>query len=175
MCSHLPPATCYLPHYVNQFLPFKLVLFTVTQAPKCDDSCRTLDSIVETKSPFEAQNGGQGAGGRTLRHFFDDWPKSLHETESVSATNLSISMPGNPSSDFSLKLGTGNGDESRFVSGERERPQLNWATAWETGRVAPMGGPLAEALRSSMSTSSPTSVLHRLPKSSTSEASYVSS
>ncbi|XP_011094403.1 growth-regulating factor 3 [Sesamum indicum] len=136
---------------------------------------RTLDSIVETKSPFEAQNGGQGAGGRTLRHFFDDWPKSLHETESVSATNLSISMPGNPSSDFSLKLGTGNGDESRVVSGERERPQLNWATAWETGRVAPMGGPLAEALRSSMSTSSPTSVLHRLPKSSTSEASYVSS
>ncbi|KAL0374926.1 UNVERIFIED_CONTAM: Growth-regulating factor 4 [Sesamum radiatum] len=121
-----------------------------------DDSCRPLDSIVETKSPFEAQNDGQGAGGHTLRHFFDDWPKSLHETESVSATNLSISMPGNgnPSSDFSLKLGTGNGDESRVVSGERERPQLNWATAWETSRVAPMGGPLAEALRSSMSTSS---------------------
>ncbi|KAK4419340.1 Growth-regulating factor 3 [Sesamum alatum] len=138
---------------------------------------RPLDSIVETKCPFEAQNDGQGGGGcgRTLRHFFDDWPKSLHETESASATNLSISMPGNPSSDFSLKLGTGNGDESRVVSGERERPQLNWATAWETSRVAPMGGPLAEALRSSTSTSSPTSVLHRLQKSSASETSYVSS
>ncbi|KAJ0041454.1 hypothetical protein Pint_28224 [Pistacia integerrima] len=37
-----------------------------------------------------------------------------------------------------------------------------------------MGGPLAEALRSSTSNSSPTSVLHQLPRSSTFEASFVS-
>lgn len=93
-------------------------------------------------------------------------------------TNLSISMPGNPSSDFSLKLGTGNGDEAsaRDGSSEREKPMSNWETMWGTNHpVAPMGGPLAEALRSSMSTSSPTSVLHRLPRGvPVSEASYVS-
>ncbi|KAK6139988.1 hypothetical protein DH2020_026262 [Rehmannia glutinosa] len=125
---------------------------------------------------IEAQNDGRSDGGRTLRHFFDDWPRSLHETENAasSVTNLSISMPGNPSSDFSLKLGTGNGDE---LGGEveRERPQMNWGMTWETNRTAPMGGPLAEALRSSMTTSSPTSVLHRLTRSSASETSYVSS
>ncbi|KAK6139906.1 hypothetical protein DH2020_026351 [Rehmannia glutinosa] len=137
---------------------------------------RPLDSISETKCPFEAQNDGRSDGGRTLRHFFDDWPRLIHETDNAasSATNLSISMPGNPSSDFSLKLGTGNGDE---LGGEveRERPQMNWGMTWETNRTAPMGGPLAEALRSSMTTSSPTSVLHRLTRSSASETSYVSS
>ncbi|KAI3471846.1 hypothetical protein Pfo_028499 [Paulownia fortunei] len=144
---------------------------------------RPMDSsIIETKCPFDAQNDGQTGGGRTLGHFFDDWPRQLHETDNAansvaSPTNLSISMPGNPSSDFSLKLGTGNGDESRaqVASGERDRPQLNWGMTWEANRVAPMGGPLAEALRSSTSTSSPTSVLHRLPRISASEASYVCS
>ncbi|KAL8516870.1 hypothetical protein ACS0TY_015214 [Phlomoides rotata] len=135
---------------------------------------RPLDSINETKCTFESQNDGHTDGGRTLRRFFDDWPRSLHETDN--ATSLSISTPG---SDFSLKLGTGNGngngDESKS-SGERDRPQLNWGMgAWENNRVAPMGGPLAEALRSSVSTSSPTSVLHRLARSSASENSYVSS
>lgn len=96
----------------------------------------------------------------------------------ASATNLSISMPGNPSSDFSLKLGTGNGEyrpSTQVVSGEREKPQLNWGRAWGTNPTALMGGPLAEALRSSISNSSPTSVLYRLPRGLTSEASYVSS
>ncbi|KAL0344767.1 UNVERIFIED_CONTAM: Growth-regulating factor 3 [Sesamum radiatum] len=77
---------------------------------------RPSDSITETKAPFEAQHNGQHSG-QMLRRFFDDWPKPLDETETASnsvasATNLSISMPGNPSSDFSLKLGTGNGDEA---------------------------------------------------------------
>ncbi|KAG8376679.1 hypothetical protein BUALT_Bualt09G0089000 [Buddleja alternifolia] len=138
---------------------------------------RPSDSIIETKYPFEAQNDGQPGENRTLRHFFDDWPRSLHGSDNT-ATNLSISMPGNPSSDFSLKLGTGNVDESTRdqVAGDgRDRPQLNWGATWGTNMVAPMGGPLAEALRSSTSTSSPTSVLYRLSRGSASEASYVSS
>ncbi|KAA8516685.1 hypothetical protein F0562_016809 [Nyssa sinensis] len=101
----------------------------------------------------------------------------------TSATSLSISIQGNNLSDFSLKLSTGNGDESGppEENVERERPHLNWASAtaaaggWGTNQVAPMGGPLAEALRSSTSNSSPTSVLHQLPpRGSTSETSYVS-
>ncbi|KAL6514376.1 hypothetical protein OROHE_019118 [Orobanche hederae] len=143
---------------------------------------RPCDSIVETKGPFEPQNDGQSSG-RTLRHFFDDWPKPLPETDNASnysATNLSISMPENPSSDFSLKLGTGIENESNsqvVASGERDnKAQMNWGMVWENNHAAPMGGPLAEALRSSMSNSpSPTSVLHRLPRGSVSETSYVTS
>ncbi|XP_022888684.1 growth-regulating factor 3-like isoform X1 [Olea europaea var. sylvestris] len=142
---------------------------------------RPSESIIETKGPFVAQNNSE-TGGRTLRHFFDDWPRSLQETDNAtssmaSATNLSISMGmGNPSSDFSLKLSTGdNGDDSepRVINGERDRLQLNWGAPWGTNQVAPMGGPLAEALRSSTSNSSPTSVLHQLRRGSVSEASYV--
>lgn len=141
--------------------------------------CRPPGSIIDSKGPFEARNDGPG---RTTRHFFDDWPKPIPETDNgsnsvASATNLSISMPGNPVSDFSLKLGTGNGDEGSTQDGssEREKPMSNWEMMWGANPVAPMGGPLAEALRSSMSTSSPTSVLHRLPRGgAVSEASYIS-
>ncbi|CAK9168093.1 unnamed protein product [Ilex paraguariensis] len=134
----------------------------------------------------EVSEDGKSNGG-VLRHFFDDWPRSLNETDNAesngssvaSATNLSISIPGNPLSDFSLKLSTGtttNGDEAGPQEGNvgRERPHLNWAAAWGSNQVAPMGGPLAEALRSSTSNSSPTSVLHQLQRRSASEASYVS-
>lgn len=111
----------------------------------------------------EAQNEVDNrSDGHILRHFFDDWPRSLQESDSTaginaSNINLSISMPGNSSSDVSLKLSTGNNN-----SNERDQPQLNWATGWATNQVAAMGGPLAEALRSSASNSnsSPTSVLH---------------
>ncbi|GFP88116.1 growth-regulating factor 4 [Phtheirospermum japonicum] len=158
--------------------------FTLTTSSHSTDllhmNQRSCESIIET-------NDGQSSG-RTLRHFFDDWSKPLHETDnaaSYSATNLSISMPGNSSSDFSLKLGTGVGEEpsTQVVSGERDdnnnnsnsKPQLNWGgMAWENNSAAPMGGPLAEALRSSMSnSSSPTSVLHRLQRGNVSETSYV--
>ncbi|XP_051131608.1 growth-regulating factor 3-like [Andrographis paniculata] len=134
---------------------------------------RASSSIIQ----FDTETEGQTASGRTLRHFFDDWPRSEDDAGgcSASATKLTMSMP----SDFSLKLGTGSVEDSRaqIASGERDGPRLNWGTPWEaTNRAAPMGGPLAEALRSSTSTSSPTSVLHRLPlKSSASETSYVSS
>lgn len=152
MCSHSSPSTCF------DVSPTFLL-------------CRATDSIIEAKE-----------SGRTLRHFFDDWPKPLQETDDAanamaSATNLSISIiPGNPTSDFSLKLGTGNEDEAsgRVLNGERDKPQLiNWGMSWGTNPTAPMGGPLAEALRSSTSSSSPTSVLHRLPRGLASEASYV--
>ncbi|KAH9674785.1 Growth-regulating factor 3 [Citrus sinensis] len=138
------------------------------------------------KGLFEPQNEvGNRSDGHILRPFFDDWPRSLHDHNNCesnsstvnSATCLSISMPGNlSSSDVSLKLSTGNIDEPGSQGGEREEPQLNWAAGWATHTVASMGGPLAEALRSSTSNSnsSPTSVLHQLPRSSASEASYVS-
>lgn len=112
---------------------------------------------MRAKGPFQNSDND---GHKTLR-FFDDWPKSLHETNDgassvASATNLSISMPENPSSDFSLKLGTGDGGETS----ERDKPPLNWGMTWGAN-PASMGGPLAEVLRSSTSSSSPTSVLHR--------------
>ncbi|KAL0426515.1 UNVERIFIED_CONTAM: Growth-regulating factor 3 [Sesamum latifolium] len=161
------------PHFTLSVPSQSTVLLHLNQRPS--------DSITETKAPFEVQHNGQHSG-QMLRRFFDDWPKPLDETDNAansvaSATNLSISMPGNPSSDFSLKLGTGNGDEAsaQVLSGERVKRQLNWSTAWGTNPTAPMGGPLAEALRSSIPNSSPTSVLHRLPRGLTSEASYVNS
>ncbi|KAL7247875.1 hypothetical protein ACSBR2_002725 [Camellia fascicularis] len=153
---------------------------------------RPSESKPENKlSLFETQNevSGDGkSGGRVLRCFFDDWPRSLQQPSNAgtnaspvtSSTCLSISTPNDPPpSDFSLKLSTGNGDDRpghQEVSVERERLQLNWAASWGTNPVAPMGGPLAEALRSSTaSNSSPTSVLHQLQRGTTSETtSYVS-
>ncbi|KAK3226766.1 hypothetical protein Dsin_006628 [Dipteronia sinensis] len=134
---------------------------------------------------FESQNEvNNRSDGHILRHFFDDWPRSLEESNNVATTTssnattcLSISMPGN-SSDVSLKLSTGIGGEEPGHGGSRRREeslqQLNWATGWTSNQVASMGGPLAEALRSSASHSSPTSVLHQLPRSSASGTSYVS-
>ncbi|KAJ8754010.1 hypothetical protein K2173_001908 [Erythroxylum novogranatense] len=143
----------------------------------------SLDSRTETKGLFGPQNEvGKKPDGHILRHFFDDWPRSVQESENAgsnaspmnSATCLSISMPGNSSSDVSLKLSTGNGEEAGSTGGsEREQPHLNWGAAWSNHQVASMGGPLAEVLRSSASNSSPTSVLHQLPRS-TSETSAVS-
>ncbi|KAG6401586.1 hypothetical protein SASPL_138448 [Salvia splendens] len=143
-------------------------------SPSTDLLPRPLPDLFATaKAPFDDDPGS----GRTLRHFFDDWPpKPLHDT--AATTNLSISMPGNgnPSSDFLLKLGTGDGDNtstSQLEGGinERDKHQLNWGVTWGTNAVAPMGGPLAEVLRLSTSNSSPTSVLHRPPRPPASEAS----
>lgn len=149
---------------------------------------------------------GGGSNGHILRHFFDDWPRSLQEPDNGesnngscinSATCLSISMPGNNtsnnnngnnglSSEVSLKLSTGDDDDAEAEdpcprSGNvdpQQHLQLNWVGGGWTNsanQVASMGGPLAEALRSSTSTSSPTSVLHQLPpRSSASDTSFVS-
>ncbi|MBA0767831.1 hypothetical protein Gotri_016686 [Gossypium trilobum] len=141
------------------------------------------ESKTEPKGLFEAQNEvDDRSDGHILRHFFDDWPRTLQDPDNNgtnaspinSSTCLSISMPGNSSSDVSLKLSTGNGDSRRE---HHQQPPLNWAMGgWAaSNQVASMGGPLAEALRSSStSNSSPTSVLHQLPKGSTSEISYIS-
>ncbi|KAG6690280.1 growth-regulating factor 3-like isoform X2 [Carya illinoinensis] len=144
-------------------------------------------SKTDNKGLFEAQNE-ESADGRSdshiLRPFFDDWPRSLQEYDNAgsnaspmnSATCHSLSTPGNPSSDVSLKLSTGVGEEPGSRDGNAEPGQLHmdWAAAgWATNHVTSMGGPLAEALRSSTSKSSPTSVLHQLPRASASQASVV--
>ncbi|KAG4959624.1 Growth-regulating factor 4 [Glycine soja] len=125
----------------------------------------------DNKSFFENHDHVDGDGnsaksdGHVLRHFFDDWPRTLQEPDNGesngcqnnnSGTCLSMSTPGITSSDVSLKLSTGHGEDACHA--------------------ASMGGPLAEALRSSTtsSTSSPTSVLLQLPPSSASEASFIS-
>ncbi|KAL0896903.1 hypothetical protein Bca101_080864 [Brassica carinata] len=125
----------------------------------------------ENKRPYESHNGfgnNTSDGGHTLRHFFDDWPRSEADNSSspmTSATCLSISMPGNSSSDVSLKLSTGNEEEEARTHNNNGRDQQNMSSWWSGGgshhNNHHMGGPLAEALRSSSSTS-PTSVLHQL-------------
>ncbi|XP_051114154.1 growth-regulating factor 4-like isoform X2 [Andrographis paniculata] len=109
-----------------------------------------------SEGPFEAQKEAQPNNGM-FRHFFDDWPKSVVDDEME--TSLSISTPGNVSSDFSLKLGYSNGDEG---GSGRDKGPVGWGLGWETnlGPLPSMGGPLAEVLRSSTTSgSSPTSVL----------------
>ncbi|KAF8017812.1 hypothetical protein BT93_H2879 [Corymbia citriodora subsp. variegata] len=156
-------------------------LFQSYSEPKSDGSKHLFESQGEV-------NGSGRSDGHILRHFFDDWPRSIQDSDNSSSnaspmsssTCLSISIPGNPSSDVSLKLSTGHGDESsannRDAAERDARPQLgNWGTGWSPNQVASMGGPLAEALRSSTShSSSPTSVLHQVPRGLASEASYVS-
>uniref|UniRef100_A0A803MQJ6 Growth-regulating factor n=1 Tax=Chenopodium quinoa TaxID=63459 RepID=A0A803MQJ6_CHEQI len=137
--------------------------------------------------PQHESSSGSGDGGnsntnssKVLMQFFDDWPRSDNGEGNTlsSSTGLSISTPGNPTSDF-LRLSTGNGDEqgrrdSNENDGRERAHQLNWsAGGWGANPVASMGGPLAEALRSS-SNSSPTSVLHQLPRCSAPDNSFVS-
>ncbi|KAL3532059.1 hypothetical protein ACH5RR_005580 [Cinchona calisaya] len=147
-------------------------------------SQRPSESIIETQNEV---HGDDKSSGQTLRHFFDDWPRSFQESEIkagnharsvTSTTNLSISVSSgghHNGSDFSLKLSTGDdGDHETAGNMYRERTQQpNWGT-WGANQVASVGGPLAEALRSSTSTSSPTSVLHQLHRGSASDTSYFS-
>lgn len=133
--------------------------------------CRSSESVSETKGLFRTHNHEEDnkSGGRMLRHFFDDWPRTVQEQENPidnasPGTSLSISVTGNSSSDISLKLSTGgnmNGTSPDEGHVKREPAHLNWVapSGWGTNQ---MGGPLAEALRSSASTPSPTSVLHQL-------------
>ncbi|KAJ6699298.1 GROWTH-REGULATING FACTOR 3 [Salix purpurea] len=132
------------------------------------------------------EEAGNRYDGHILWHFFDDWPRSVDESGNVnggssmnSLTCLSVSMPGNsPASDVSLKLSTGNNiAEPEPEPAPAPTPRGNtskWAAAgWGTNitnqAVASMGGPLAEALRSSTTNSSPTSVLHQLSRPTVSE------
>ncbi|XVE96481.1 hypothetical protein REPUB_Repub02eG0225600 [Reevesia pubescens] len=160
-------------------------LGVVTNGPSnfgLSGSSPPIDLLHLNHSSSKAQNEVDNrSDGHILRHFFDDWPRSLQEPDNAgtnpsqmnSATCLSISMPGNSSSDVSLKLSTGNGDQLGSQDNQRDQPQLNWATGWTSNQMASMGGPLAEALRSS-SNSSPASILHQLPRGTASETGYVS-
>ncbi|WCJ34354.1 growth-regulating factor 3 [Euphorbia peplus] len=158
--------------------------------------------LHHNNGPSEIQFGGSLLGGghrsetaddrdgRILRHFFDDWPRSESDShhggnsgggngQMNTATCLSISMPGNMTSDVSLKLATGDVEEPEGGQRGNQRdvqmqPQLNWNGGWGAAHVASMGGPLAEALGSSTSNSSPTSVLHHLARASASETSFIS-
>ncbi|KAG8501058.1 hypothetical protein CXB51_003152 [Gossypium anomalum] len=124
-----------------QYIFFILLIFV----------CPTMFVFLLSGSSSDSKQNevNNRSDGQMLRHFFDDRPRSLQQPDNhaespmSSATCLSISMPGNSSSDVSLKLSTGNGD------------QLNWAAGWASYQVASMGGPLAEALRSSISNSQP--------------------
>ncbi|KAE8666290.1 Growth-regulating factor 3 [Hibiscus syriacus] len=110
------------------------------------------DSKNEHKGLFEAQSEADNrSDGHFLRHFFDDWPRTLQDPDN-SGTNASpmysTSLPGNSSSDVSLKLSTGNGDQLGALAGGRDhqlQPPLNWTMdGWAavSNRVASMGGPL---------------------------------
>ncbi|KAL5974591.1 hypothetical protein ACLOJK_031261 [Asimina triloba] len=124
--------------------------------------------IHEQNVSGEESHGEGQSDGHVLRQFFDDWPRSQQEpgtascnsSPATSSTHLSISMPGNPSSDFSLKLATG--DNELGVPGGNARDHRTIWASWGAHHDAAMGGPLAEALRSQSSTAaSPTSVLHK--------------
>ncbi|KAJ0972689.1 hypothetical protein J5N97_020648 [Dioscorea zingiberensis] len=122
-------------------------------------------------------------------------------TSTGTQTLLSISIPGNPpSSDVSLKLSTGGslvsskdniGDGNGGGLHPKEPPSnaanhanlannANHAGNWSGwgngnhGEEGATGGPLAEALRSSISTASPTSVLQKTSGISASETSSIS-
>ncbi|KAL5717101.1 hypothetical protein ACHQM5_010172 [Ranunculus cassubicifolius] len=139
---------------------------------------------------LDIQNGKlcgaeSGPDGQLLRQFFDDWPRSNEDSSGVAdknggpSTTTGISISSTPSSDteFSLKLSTGNVDETVYRDvngGEEPSQQLDWGTGWSGHQASSMGGPLAEALRSSISNASPTSVLYELHRGTASETSSAS-
>lgn len=127
---------------------------------------RPSETDNETKGLYrmpksEPSENDKSTSSQVLRPFFDDWPRSLQESESL-GTSLSISVPGNQSSDVSLKLSTGGARGNPGPEGivKREQP-LQWGSSTSPWGTNQMGGPLAEAFRSSTSTSTPTSMLHQ--------------
>lgn len=188
--------SCLLPpfFFFETLFPSYNSLYAFVPCSSSDVSKRESNKDL-FKSHHDVSAGDAKSGGHILRHFFDDWPRSLQESDNVGAnassmnysTSLSISMPGNLSSDVSLKLSTGDRDRDGDADGDGptaqhdshvgldNHPQLGWAAAWGSSPMASMGGPLAEALRSSNSNSSPTSVLHQLPRGSASETCIVGS
>ncbi|URE37642.1 growth-regulating factor [Musa troglodytarum] len=154
-----------------------------------DSDCKTVErSFQSNRSNFCLRElRDNKAEGYVLQKFFDEWPKSQQEANDTvnytshpaSSTHLSISIPGNPPSDFSLKLSTGNdakkprqASNNGGADGQLVCSSNNWS-GWGHHGEASMGGPLAEALRSSAPTHSPTSVLHK-PNGSVSETSSIS-
>ncbi|KAL9236066.1 hypothetical protein vseg_010773 [Gypsophila vaccaria] len=122
---------------------------------------RSAEYRSDSTTLFDAQHDSSSVddkSSKVLMHFFDDHPKT--NGNHLSSTNLSMSTPSeNPTSDF-LRLSTGNGDElgrrDGGGTGEQDGGRVSWTGAWGGNQVASMGGPLAEAFRSSTN-SSPTS------------------
>ncbi|KAL8195904.1 hypothetical protein R6Q57_025394, partial [Mikania cordata] len=136
-----------------------------------------IPESTDDKGVYGSSNDTKPSGGRILRPFLNDWPRTVEEQE-VLATSLSISVPGDAASDFSLRLSTGNDDSGQpqpqeDINGERGHGPSNWSMLWGTHHAGSMGGPLAEALRSSSgsNSSSPTSVLQQLQRGSSTTAS----
>ncbi|KAL1822521.1 hypothetical protein ACET3Z_009299 [Daucus carota] len=129
---------------------------------------RPCGTVNETKGLYEMpkrelSEDSKSSSSQVLRPFFDDWPRSLQESESL-GTSLSISVPGNPSSDVSLKLNSCGARGSPGPEGhvKREQLQSQWGSSSSPWGTNQMGGPLAEALRSSSTTMSmATRVLHQ--------------
>ncbi|XP_038985789.1 growth-regulating factor 3 [Phoenix dactylifera] len=178
----LPSAKTTETHFSLSDSSTALDILPLIQRPP---DAKTVDgSLLESYcgSCFSPEFHDDKPDGHVLRRFFDDWPRSQQELitdtsnnarPAASTTHLSISNPGNLSSDFSLKLSTGNDDKPGPGSnrdngyGRVQPPPPNWSS-WGNHGEASMGGPLAEALRSSTSTPSPTSVLQK-PNGSISE------
>ncbi|KAF5205809.1 Growth-regulating factor [Thalictrum thalictroides] len=130
-----------------------------TRYPEVKQEMGLMEDQCDNKYSGNTTDGGQ------TRHFFDDWPRSQQGPNGININAKPENLPAGdyqPSSDFSLKLATGNGDEQSFRErdiGTGEQNRLSWGTEWGNHQMRSMGGPLAEALRHSASTSSPTSVL----------------
>lgn len=138
-------------------------------------NCRSSETVTDeptglyTTAKIELSEDDL-SGSQILRPFFNDWPRSVQQSENrinneSPGTSLSISVPGNSLSDFSLKLSTGasGGHYGPEANVQGEQPQLQWGSSTSPWGMNQMGGPLAEALRSSSTPkSSPTSVLHQL-------------
>lgn len=146
------------------FWQYSCLVLIIKDVSFVSHSCSSgMKQESNKKRPYEAHSGlinGRSDDGNTLRPFFDDWPRSSDSTSSpMSSSNchLSISMPGNTSSDVSLKLSTGDEVEEANNNEREQQQNMNW---WSSGgNHHNMGGPLAEALRSASSTSS---VLHQM-------------
>lgn len=122
--------------------------------------CRPCETVNESKGLYrihksELLEKEKSSSCQVLRPFFDDWPRPVEESESLGAS-LSISVPGNPSSDVSLKLNTGGARGNPGPEGnvKKEQSQLQWGSSTSPWGTNQMGGPLAEALRSSSTTKS---------------------
>ncbi|WOL03474.1 growth-regulating factor 3 [Canna indica] len=182
--AHSSPSGLSQDNHFN--LPGSLPTLGILPNQRQPDTETVEKSLQSNCSSFYLQEvQDHKSEGYVLQRFLDEWPKSQQETNSSmnynhpsSTTHLSISIPGNHPSDFSLKLSTGNFDKARLQNnsdnddGRMVQPGNNWS-GWAHHGEASMGGPLAEALRSSTSTHSPTSVLHKT-NGSVSETSSIS-
>ncbi|KAK9734216.1 hypothetical protein RND81_04G123400 [Saponaria officinalis] len=121
---------------------------------------RSAEFRSDKNSLFSTQHDSTSvddkSNNKVLMHFFDDHPKTnANNLSSSTSLSMSTPIPENSTSDF-LRLSTGNAEElgrrDGSETGEQEGGRVSWTGTWGGNS---MGGPLAEAFRSS-SNSSPT-------------------